>query len=459
MPPQCRDKSKHLRPYEDTPLGKEATPSSTFHVPEPWQAAAVTIMGLDARPAHRCSAKRPRRAHAPEPDACGLEPDSLGREAASSGEGWRPGRACDGQRLPKERIGLRCPEPRLVSRREPASRRDSEARVSAALDPAPTPQPRLGRCPPEPSPPKSAYSSPFADCGSGVFKGARTAPVLLDALYDGGRGALECSDSTSALSPRIVGTRLPCASDEKRVGKGGALRWRDLPRVFFWGVTRPAVRRLGRCGGVKRLEGIFPLLRCLNLPYPRTARAKATAARERAERAKRANSAQIAEAAAGRCTRLRCRNAAAASAAAAALAAPQRCRSLGSQLRADAPASASPGKGKANAQTKSGERLPRSSKPSASKQGPGGRRLIRKTRCPSHPQRISGKTRSPEDARPRRNAEPKADDWIEIEPGLFYRRPVRALEPAVPRRAVASPAPLGSRAMCRRPAAFIRRGH
>uniref|UniRef100_UPI00358E3FDB histone H4-like n=1 Tax=Myxine glutinosa TaxID=7769 RepID=UPI00358E3FDB len=46
----------------------------------------------------------------------------------------------------------------------------------------------------------------------------------------------------------------------KRLGKGGAKRHRKVLRDNIQGITKPAVRRLARRGGVKRISGLNGLI-------------------------------------------------------------------------------------------------------------------------------------------------------------------------------------------------------
>jgi histone H4 len=43
----------------------------------------------------------------------------------------------------------------------------------------------------------------------------------------------------------------------KGLGKGGAMRHRKMLRDNIQGITKPAIRRLARRGGVKRLSGLM----------------------------------------------------------------------------------------------------------------------------------------------------------------------------------------------------------
>ena len=44
----------------------------------------------------------------------------------------------------------------------------------------------------------------------------------------------------------------------KGLGKGGAKRHRKVLRDNIQGITKPAIRRLARRGGVKRISGLTP---------------------------------------------------------------------------------------------------------------------------------------------------------------------------------------------------------
>mmetsp|Transcript_84534 Transcript_84534/g.213174 ORF Transcript_84534/g.213174 Transcript_84534/m.213174 type:complete len:119 (+) Transcript_84534:75-431(+) len=46
-------------------------------------------------------------------------------------------------------------------------------------------------------------------------------------------------------------------SDKTAVGKGGATRHRKVMKESIQGVTKPAIRRLARRGGVKRISGVI----------------------------------------------------------------------------------------------------------------------------------------------------------------------------------------------------------
>jgi histone H4 len=52
----------------------------------------------------------------------------------------------------------------------------------------------------------------------------------------------------------------PGGKGGKGLGKGGAKRHRKILRDNIQGITKPAIRRLARRGGVKRISASKPLL-------------------------------------------------------------------------------------------------------------------------------------------------------------------------------------------------------
>ncbi|KQK05861.2 hypothetical protein BRADI_2g22991v3 [Brachypodium distachyon] len=79
---------------------------------------------------------------------------------------------------------------------------------------------------------------------------AEHAPVVrLAALADGATAPLLSSSSEAAMSGRGKGG--------KGLGKGGAKRHRKVLRDNIQGITKPAIRRLARRGGVKRISGLI----------------------------------------------------------------------------------------------------------------------------------------------------------------------------------------------------------
>ncbi|XP_008401320.1 histone H4-like, partial [Poecilia reticulata] len=62
------------------------------------------------------------------------------------------------------------------------------------------------------------------------------------------------SVSSSTHSERIMSGR---GKGGKGLGKGGAKRHRKVLRDNIQGITKPAIRRLARRGGVKRISGLI----------------------------------------------------------------------------------------------------------------------------------------------------------------------------------------------------------
>jgi histone H3/H4 len=53
----------------------------------------------------------------------------------------------------------------------------------------------------------------------------------------------------------------------KGLGKGGAKRHRKILRDNIQGITKPAIRRLARRGGVKRISGLIYEVRFRAVPF------------------------------------------------------------------------------------------------------------------------------------------------------------------------------------------------
>merc|ERR1711865_928314 len=53
------------------------------------------------------------------------------------------------------------------------------------------------------------------------------------------------------------GNKYSYEAEKQPVGKGGALRHRKVLRDNIQGITKPAIRRLARRGGVKRISGLI----------------------------------------------------------------------------------------------------------------------------------------------------------------------------------------------------------
>eukprot|EP00401_Gymnodinium_catenatum_P081464 CAMPEP_0117512590 /NCGR_PEP_ID=MMETSP0784-20121206/29108_1 /TAXON_ID=39447 /ORGANISM="" /LENGTH=125 /DNA_ID=CAMNT_0005308311 /DNA_START=76 /DNA_END=453 /DNA_ORIENTATION=+ len=63
--------------------------------------------------------------------------------------------------------------------------------------------------------------------------------------------------STEAVSKLSKGNKYAKEAEKMPVGKGGALRHRKVLRDNIQGITKPAIRRLARRGGVKRISGLI----------------------------------------------------------------------------------------------------------------------------------------------------------------------------------------------------------
>ncbi|XP_041444776.1 histone H4-like [Xenopus laevis] len=73
-------------------------------------------------------------------------------------------------------------------------------------------------------------------------------------VYEGGREREPASFKEIFASRRIMSGR---GKGGKGLGKGGAKRHRKVLRDNIQGITKPAIRRLARRGGVKRISGLI----------------------------------------------------------------------------------------------------------------------------------------------------------------------------------------------------------
>eukprot|EP00401_Gymnodinium_catenatum_P082419 CAMPEP_0117501962 /NCGR_PEP_ID=MMETSP0784-20121206/23570_1 /TAXON_ID=39447 /ORGANISM="" /LENGTH=122 /DNA_ID=CAMNT_0005297235 /DNA_START=65 /DNA_END=433 /DNA_ORIENTATION=+ len=64
-------------------------------------------------------------------------------------------------------------------------------------------------------------------------------------------------DPISKISKVSKGNKYTKEPEKMPVGKGGALRHRKVLRDNIQGITKPAIRRLARRGGVKRISGFI----------------------------------------------------------------------------------------------------------------------------------------------------------------------------------------------------------
>ena len=67
------------------------------------------------------------------------------------------------------------------------------------------------------------------------------------------KGRLGCSSPSISVSVIMSGR----GKGGKGLGKGGAKRHRKVLRDNIQGITKPAIRRLARRGGVKRISGLI----------------------------------------------------------------------------------------------------------------------------------------------------------------------------------------------------------
>jgi hypothetical protein len=69
--------------------------------------------------------------------------------------------------------------------------------------------------------------------------------------------------TTAAISPKqFTNIHITGGKGGKGLGKGGAKRHRKILRDNIQGITKPAIRRLARRGGVKRISASMFLFVC-----------------------------------------------------------------------------------------------------------------------------------------------------------------------------------------------------
>ena len=61
----------------------------------------------------------------------------------------------------------------------------------------------------------------------------------------------------AVINPTLTGNMTGRGKGGKGLGKGGAKRHRKVLRDNIQGITKPAIRRLARRGGVKRISGLI----------------------------------------------------------------------------------------------------------------------------------------------------------------------------------------------------------
>merc|ERR1719277_1911438 len=65
------------------------------------------------------------------------------------------------------------------------------------------------------------------------------------------------AESVGQSSKTSKGNKFAKEPEKQPVGKGGATRHRKVMRDNIQGITKPAIRRLARRGGVKRISGLI----------------------------------------------------------------------------------------------------------------------------------------------------------------------------------------------------------
>ena len=71
------------------------------------------------------------------------------------------------------------------------------------------------------------------------------------------RRVTTCRDQKSKFDIQTIATMTGRGKGGKGLGKGGAKRHRKVLRDNIQGITKPAIRRLARRGGVKRISGLI----------------------------------------------------------------------------------------------------------------------------------------------------------------------------------------------------------
>ncbi|XP_040317033.1 histone H4-like [Herpailurus yagouaroundi] len=100
----------------------------------------------------------------------------------------------------------------------------------------------------------------MTQCGGGgdnLGRASRLSPSVLNLV----RCSVILGGKTALLSPKVVSSLILAMSGRgkggKGLGKGGAKRHRKVLRDNIQGITKPAIRRLARRGGVKRISGLI----------------------------------------------------------------------------------------------------------------------------------------------------------------------------------------------------------
>lgn len=117
-------------------------------------------------------------------------------------------------------------------------------------------------------PPSRSLPPLEAWCGGGAR--CHSTSTRLAATPHATASSLKTSSTTlSILSSFVLTTFFPIGGKGgKGLGKGGAKRHRKILRDNIQGITKPAIRRLARRGGVKRISASkLPTCRCICLEH------------------------------------------------------------------------------------------------------------------------------------------------------------------------------------------------
>ena len=89
------------------------------------------------------------------------------------------------------------------------------------------------------------------------FQRSSARPRLPSALWLAGGGNINPGPGTLIISYWQTSNMTGRGKGGKGLGKGGAKRHRKVLRDNIQGITKPAIRRLARRGGVKRISGLI----------------------------------------------------------------------------------------------------------------------------------------------------------------------------------------------------------
>ncbi|PNG99944.1 Histone H4 [Tetrabaena socialis] len=98
-----------------------------------------------------------------------------------------------------------------------------------------------------------AFHTPLGEVGEEHLALARALILQFDLVHN-----LDAGDDDASVLMRLgLGWKTTLAEGGKGLGKGGAKRHRKVLRDNIQGITKPAIRRLARRGGVKRISGLI----------------------------------------------------------------------------------------------------------------------------------------------------------------------------------------------------------